>query len=371
MEGDNLDWIQSIGDPIEEPKTEEIIEEEALEQGDSIVEDKPQPDEVVEETQDVTEEPTTQVDILAELRSRGFEINSQEDLVAALNQRKEFEQSVNDYKSTLSQYEEDEEVRALRAFREEQNASLKEYVELKYADYDTMSDEQLLWEQFKQENKGKNEQLLQYEFKNKLKDYTVEKPDFVDDEERLDWESKHQELINYKSLKKQEDIRLAKEGLVARKEKYAKIPTPTGRSQEEAKEAMQNFNSGISTALKDFQPIELSISDNNEEAFKLAADDAVKSKVESISKEPQELLSLVGMNSDGSIDFNKAVLAATVLTHVENGTLGKFFAEHVLSVKNAEIIERKLENPKDTKTTVSGGVNEDETFAQLKKIGVF
>lgn len=69
-----------------------------------------------------------------------------------------------------------------------------------------------------------------------------------------------------------------------RKEKYAVLPAPTQQKDADVQENLKQFGSNVQNALKDFQPVKISISDNEGESFNLAADDSVKSQVESIAK---------------------------------------------------------------------------------------
>lgn len=336
--------------------------------------------ETIEETPqvEVTEEPTQQpesVDLIAELKEQGFQLETKEDLVNALTQKAEFERKAEEYQNSLSSYEQDEEFKAIKAFREAGEGSALEYLQLKNTDYKNMSEEQVLWEQYRVDNKDNfkyyGEDFMKMEFQKKLEDYEVKTPDFVDDIEKEEWERSNKIDIERKRLQKAGDINKARTELTARKEKYAVLPdTPTKQTDTQVQETLEYVKSGVSKALQDFQPIKISISDKKEEAFNLAADDAVRQTVDSLSKNPQELLSLVGFNEDGNFDFNKMVEATTLLVHAKNGTLGKHLSEHVLTVKNSELVESTLENPKSTTTQVSSDQSVSDSIAAAKAWGI-
>ncbi|KYG76393.1 hypothetical protein [Roseivirga spongicola] len=360
-------WM-GIGDPVED-NPEEAIENQVEEV--EFEEEQPEQEEPQEQPSEEPEQEEVP-DIIASLREEGYEVNSKEELVSALKEKARLEQEFEGVRNSLKSYEEDEEVKTIRAFREAGEGDLQEYLRLKKADYEKMSDEDVLWEDFKLKNKEDledyGEKFVRKAFQDKLKSYSVVKPDFVDEDEEAEWERNNKEDIEFSRLKKSGDIKKARKSLMERKEKYAVLPAPTQQKDADVQENLKQFGSNVQNALKDFQPVKISISDNEGESFNLAADDSVKSQVESIAKDPQELLSLVGIKEDGSFDFNTMLQAATVLTHVKNGTLGKHLAEHALTVKNTDIVERKLENPTDGKTKVNAG-SKNELVSFLDEMG--
>lgn len=74
-----------------------------------------------------------------------------------------------------------------------------------------MSDEDVLWEDFKLKNKEDledyGEKFVRKAFQDKLKSYSVVKPDFVDEDEEAEWERNNKEDIEFSRLKKSGDIK--------------------------------------------------------------------------------------------------------------------------------------------------------------------
>ena len=202
--------------------------------------------------------------------------------------------------------------------------------------------------------------------------YTLKKPtNFIDEDEEREWEAANKEDIEFREkLRKSEEAK-AKKYLEDRRSKIvAELPTPTGKSDEDAGQALADYQAGINSAIQAFKPIQIQISDNEGESFKLALSDDLRKEVESAKTNPELLLSAIGFNSDGSIDSKAAIEALVILKSFKNGKLGKLMSEHVLNVRNIDTIERKQINPKETRENVSS-VNESDLVTNLKRLKFF
>jgi hypothetical protein len=374
MENSEDIWM-GVGEPVEPQEPTSDPQPEPI---DPIPEPDPTADPVPEpeptDSQADPEPSVPETSVFDTLKEQGFEFEDEQGLIEALKLKQEAEQKYADTVSKVSQYEEDEDIKALNAFKEAGEGDLLDYLTLRNADFDKMDDESVLWEEFKISNQENfeyySEAYMKMTFAEKLKEYSVERPKFIDDDEKSAWEAENKQLLEFKNQKKTGDINKARAELNQRKEKYAKLPTPTGKSNESVIQEREAFQAKVQTTLNDFKPIDIPISDKEEESFKLAADDSTKAVIESIANDPQELLSMVGIKEDGSFDYETMVRAATLLTHVKNGSLGKLLTDHALDVKNAEIVSRKLENPPADPVAVVPNTKGSEYAAWAQEVGM-
>lgn len=119
-------WM-GIGDPVED-NPEEAIENQVEEV--EFEEEQPEQEEPQEQPSEEPEQEEVP-DIIASLREEGYEVNSKEELVSALKEKARLEQEFEGVRNSLKSYEEDEEVKTIRAFREAGEGDLQEYLRLK------------------------------------------------------------------------------------------------------------------------------------------------------------------------------------------------------------------------------------------------
>lgn len=353
LAGDNADDQQETAE-------NQSAEEQPVTEQPSATEEQP--------TEESEKEQPAPPSLLEEL---GFE--SIDDVRAVINEHKSIKPEYEQANSRLKAYDEDDQIKAIMAFRES-GGDAYEYLKLQKTDYDQMNGDQVLWEKWALDNKEDvqfDPELAKAAFAREMRDkYTLKKPQFADDDERAEWERENAEELSFREKKRKLDENKARQALKSRKDKIvAELPTPTGKSNEDAEQALKDYQTSVAQAINQFKPIEIGISDKQEESFKLALNDELKQAAEVVKNSPADLFGLIGMGEDGSINAQQAIEAVAILKAFKNGSLGKKLAEHVLNVRNAETIETQQVNPSTTKDNVSQ-VNESDLLSQLRSSGI-
>lgn len=287
--------------------------------------------------------------------------------------------ALSDYKDLQSKYEELSKKDPLESLPKEIQEAVKyqkaggdlaHYFSLRGKNFESMEEKDVLREKYFKDNAElykKNPKLANIRFE---KDYkskfgVLETPHFEDDDEQTAEEKRRaflsknaQDIEEAKELKTYE-VSTARDELKQWQEESTTPQTPTGLSDEEVQKGIKEYHTKVDETLKDFETVEIPVSDKKDENFKYNLSDEDKSYLKERMSEPRKLLEDIGIVQDKPLDVDKMKEAAMAMRLVKNGVV-KLAKDYILEKFNKETIETKLENPKDPET--AKGTPDNKSF---------
>lgn len=274
----------------------------------------------------------------------GVEVN-QDVIKAALKTHKEV--SENKY-ATLSP-----EVQKIAQFVDN-GGNLKMFAEYQGLDTSKLDNKQLLLEKFKIDNKERFAQnpdmatrMFERQFKEKYGAANLTMPEGLSEEEAQSWKDENLDQIEGAKDALQWDAEEAKKTVDKFIGEVTTIPEKPGTqemSPEDREKVLEKHKNQVNTAIEGFQGMKIPMPDGKE--YTLGLDTDLTEEVTSVLQNPDQYLSLLGVNEDG-FDYPKMAKAAILLKTFEAGKIGERMKDFVVETYNKEFVENKIDNAQD------------------------
>lgn len=315
----------------------------------------------------------------------GLELTSDEDIISGLKSYAKLKKQVEEQGDPLENLSQ-----AIKeAIQIEKNGGdLADHFRRAYADYENMSDKEILRHKFFKDNlkvAKEDPELANLKFENnyardrklieEAKRYE-QMPAFDTSteegkEEKDKWIAKKEEFFdrngNDIELLKREfefDSKSARSELIDwQKTAKPEVPTQTGMTDQEAETIVQNHLKNADKSLKDFDGIALPL-DKDDDDFTVGLNDKTRPVVEEWVRNPTLMLKEMGIEGN-EIDTDLLTPIAAVIAEIVHGELGSKLKAYVLDKFNAKTIETQLEHPKDVDTTDEGGEKQKDEWEKV------
>lgn len=290
-------------------------------------------------------------DWLEELRRRvGMDISDEE---TAYNNIIEFKKKASEYESLPDQAK--KFIDLIRSGEDPQD-----FYRLMGTDFATMPDKEVAFELFKRDNKDlykKNAELAKLKFDVDWADRSnkIKRMKFDNEQDRMEAISNYgqEQFASLEQLAKLEEMEMAQKIADARStfsaEQSSYRATPRQEmTEQDYRAAYTQYLEEIDRAMNSFSGLSLKISETIP-SVKFGMDESLKKDIRGYLGDTNSFLTDIGFNQDGTINYEKLVLAAAKLKRFES--MPSLGAAHLGSHRDLNTVEAMLVNPPSANAT--------------------
>lgn len=254
---------------------------------------------------------------------------------------------------------------------EKAGGDLSEHFRRVGMDFEKMDGAEVLRQKFFKDNASlhkQNPKLAQMKFERQSKDnygmfhhYQSLK---TEDEKEQYAEEVGMENIEYEKLSYENDVAQGKTDLQAwQKESAPKQETPPGSASNVSQEKIDAYQANAKEALKNFEAVTIPIGENVED-YALGLNESTTPIVTDWVENPYNFLQAIGFEGD-SIDTERLLPIMTLIAEAAEGSLGSRLKEYIVSNKNIETIEKKVDNANNFEKQAPPPEKEGDVWSQI------